>query len=270
MIITDVFARSSALLASQFQERLPVTMQNPMGLTNFQKLIYCFCTAGQDVQNVLQELLTERYLNVAVGTQLDGIGQIVGLARIPGQPDDTNATQTGYREDLQFKIFYNSSNATPEEIIAIAAYITDSTHVNYIEYYPAAYEVLINGIITNGFFENYAANSIPTLLKNAGPAGVAYPPIITTMGVPKPFSFSSDVLLEPLYASTTVELPSPLQPFEVDPGAGAEQFYVQRGETFNPITGGGFSEWNDSEMINETEGAGQLCEVVQLNGNLPP
>ena len=265
MIITDVYARSAALLASQFQEMLPNGQ-----LTNFQKLIYCFCESGQDIQNVLQDLLTERYLNVAVGAQLDGIGQIVGLARIPGQPDDTTSTQTGYREDLQFQIFYNASNATPEEIILIAAYITDSSKVLYIEYYPAAYQVVVNGEITNGFFGNYQANTVPILLKNAGPAGVAYPPITTTNGVPKAFAFSSDVLLEPFYASTTVELPSPLRPFDVNPGSGETQLYVQEGEVTNPVTGGGFSEYYEAESYNDTTGAGQLCEVVQVNGNLPP
>ena len=251
MIITDVYARSAALLASQFQETLPNG-----DMTNFQKLIYAFCTEGQNIQDVLQELLTQRWLSTAVGQQLDNLGQIIGLARKSGQPDDTqtidNVLVIGYRQDLQFQIFYNNSNATPEEIIYITKYITQADFVIYNEYYPAAYQVIIdtplikqNGI--GGFWNVYEAITVPILLKNAGPAGVAYPPITTTMAVEKPFSFSSDVIFEPMYASKDDFLPAYLVPFYVDEGAGATQLYVQRGETINPKTGGGFAEYYDAD-----------------------
>lgn len=264
-IIDNVYARSAALLASQFQESLPNGDK-----TNFQKLIYSFCTEGQDIQNVLQQLLTERYLSTAFGVQLDGIGQIVGLARIAGQPDDTTGTQTGYRQALEFQIFYNSSNATPEEIIFIAAFITASTHVNYIEYYPAAYQVVVNNVIINGFFGSYQANTIPTLLKNAGPAGVEYPPVTTTMGVPRVFAWSSDVLFEQLYVTQDDDLPGFLVPFNVEFDATSTPFFIQRGETINLVIGGGFAEYYVATNHVDTTNAGQLCEVVQLNGNLPP
>lgn len=261
MIITDVFQRSAALLASQFQEHLP------SGLTNFQKLIFAFCTEAQEIQQTIQDLLTQRSLTTAVGAQLDALGEIIGLARKPGQPDDSIGNVTGYREDLQFQIFFNNSNATPEELILITQYITKSTKVVYNEYYPAAYEMIINAPIVNGYWNSYQAITVPILLKNAGPAGVAYPPIITTMGVEVPFSFSSDVIFEPLYASQDADIPPFLVPLDVDTGAGPEQLYVQEGETINPLKGGGFAE--DGIPI-DTSGAGQIAEVVVINGNLPP
>ena len=49
--------------------------------TKFQDFIESFLSELQDLYESENQLLTERYLDTAVGVQLDGIGEIVGLER---------------------------------------------------------------------------------------------------------------------------------------------------------------------------------------------
>ena len=101
--IANYYERGVALLASQFQIR------NPDGSpTNLQKIIKAIASQAQKINTQQQLLQTMRYLNTAQGVQLDGLGQILGLARIPGESD------ASYREALQFQIFINQSHGTPE------------------------------------------------------------------------------------------------------------------------------------------------------------
>ena len=53
----------------------------------FQDFITAFLEEFQDLYESENQLLTDRYLNTAVGVQLDGIGEIVGLSR-PLKPVD--------------------------------------------------------------------------------------------------------------------------------------------------------------------------------------
>lgn len=253
--IPNYFERAVALLASQFQIR------NPDGsLTNLQKVVYALTRQAQVLNTQEQLLQTMRYLNTAQGVQLDGLGEILGLARIPGQSDES------YREDLQFQIFINQSHGTPEEVMQILRFLTDASMVWYTEIYPAAYTMA-----TNGLYFPANPSDLVTTIQRVSPAGVAFVALVATYNK-NPFTFSDDPFTEQFYVAPNIADPSELHPFQVDPGAGAVDFYIQRGETVNPNFGGGFAEALGvyPNYTIDTTGAGQLVESIQLNGNVPP
>jgi hypothetical protein len=71
--------------------RLPGFM---LGATNIEAFIDAIAAEAQVLESVFFQLLDERHLTVAVGTQLDGLGQILDLDRVVGQTD------TSYRISL--------------------------------------------------------------------------------------------------------------------------------------------------------------------------
>ncbi len=256
--IPNYFERAIALLASQFQIR------NLDGsLTNLQKVVQALTMQAQLLNTQQKLLATMRYLNTAQGKQLDELGVILGLPRIPGQTDQS------YREDLQFQIFVNQSNGTPEEVIAILKYLTDATDVWYNELYPAAYQMATNGLsfpLPPG-----SPSDLVAAIQKVSPAGVSFAALTATYNV-VPFVFSSDPINEQLFVSPNPADPTEAHPFQVDLGAGAVDFFIQRGETVNPNLGGGFAESVGvyPNYTIDTTGAGQLAESIQINGNVPP
>jgi hypothetical protein len=64
--------------------RLPGFM---LGATNIEAFMDTISAEAQALESVFFQLLDERHLTVAVGAQLDGLGQILDLDRIVGQTD---------------------------------------------------------------------------------------------------------------------------------------------------------------------------------------
>lgn len=253
--IPNYFERAIALLASQFQIR------NPDGsLTNLQKLVQALSGQAQVINTQQQLLLTMRSLNTAQGIQLDGLGQILGLPRISGQSD------ASYREDLQFQVFINGSNGTPEELIHILKFLTDATDVWYLELYPAAF-----WMTTNGLTFPPTPSDLVSIIQNVSPAGVEFVTLVATYDT-NPFVFSSDPFTEQFFVAPNPNDPLQLNPLEVNPGLGPVDLYIQRGQTHNPNFGGGFAEalGNYPSYTYDDIGAGQFAEAIQINGNLPP
>jgi hypothetical protein len=156
MLINNYVERALSLLAGQFQGT------NPDGTpTNFQKLITCFVDQVQALDTANQQLQTQRYLDGAVGVQLDGLGQILGLARQSGQSD------ASYLEDLKFQAFINQTKGTPEEIIAFSRFQTDATFLEIQEIYPASYIVMSNGTTLPSDLTQFE-----NALQSVSPAGV--------------------------------------------------------------------------------------------------
>lgn len=245
--MTDILnfpERAVALLAAQFQTMLPT------GLTNFQNLIYGLNSNATLVNTQEQNLINLRWLNTAQGVQLDGIGQIVGLPRVSGQTD------LSYQEDLQFQIFFNSSEATPEEVIYILKYITKASEIWYNEVYPAAYQMA-----TNGLYFPPNPSDLVNLIQQSSPAGVNFLFITATYGL-VPLSFSTDPILEQLYVSPNPSNPNNLLELQVNPGSGLLNFTVNAGSVFNPDFGGHFAEGYSSGFI-DVLGAGILPEAIQ-------
>ena len=83
----DIITEGLARLAYQFKDSV-----------NFRSFIEAFLQQFQDLDISGLQLLNERYLNTAVGAQLDGIGEIVGLER--PERDKDLAGIFGFKGDL--------------------------------------------------------------------------------------------------------------------------------------------------------------------------
>jgi hypothetical protein len=83
---------------------------------NFQDILDAFTGEVQQVEAMLFELVNERFLDTAVGAQLDGLGQIIGILR-GGLDDDA------YRTRLRAQIRILISSGTIEDMLAILALI---------------------------------------------------------------------------------------------------------------------------------------------------
>lgn len=244
--INNVFERAITLLASQFRER--ATDGN---LTNFQKLIKVFAESAQDIQDVIQQLKTQRNLFDAEGIQLDRIGEILGLTRLGGESD------SDYRERLQFQIFINQGFGTPEELLRILAFLTNATETGIIEIFPASYQLYTNGLT----FPDPPEELVDALTASA-PAGVQRPPIVATYGVDLPFAFAQDAEIELLFV-TDPNNSDNLVNLELDTG---ELLFINPATQFTGSDGGHFAEFGNPI---DTEGAGQLSEVIMFQGSLP-
>lgn len=253
--IPNYYERAIALLASQFQIAMPDGSK-----TNLQKMIYAILTEAQEIQNQEELLYTQRSLDTAEGVQLDGLGQILGLTRTPGESDEV------YRQALQFQIFVNRSSGTPEEVMAILKFLTAASKIWYLEIYPAAYQMATDGLI---FPDD--PSDIVGAIQNSSPAGVEFIGVTATYGT-NPFTFSSDPIDQQLFVAANPAIPSELSALQVDPGLGLENLFIQRGETVNPDFGGGFAEALGSYPLYtiDTTGAGQLAEIIMTNGSIPP
>jgi hypothetical protein len=90
----------------------------------------------QDDEDVFFELLDERALDVAVGVQLDGLGEIVGEDRLGRSDDD-------YRLGIRAQIKKNVSSGTGDEILEIVALLTSNTH-ELVEFFPAGLALIFD------------------------------------------------------------------------------------------------------------------------------
>lgn len=253
--IPNYYERAIALLASQFQIKMPDGSR-----TNFQKMLYAIISQFQEIQDQETLLVEMRSLNTAQGVQLDGLGQIIGLERIAGQSDES------YRQALQFQIFVNQSSGTPEQVIQILKYLTQANNIYYDEFYPAAYIMTTDGL---EFPDN--PSDIVSAIQSSSPAGVEFLGV-TAIYDTVPFVFSNDPFYEQLFVAPNSADPFELNPLQVDDGGGPEDFNINRGETTDPDFGGGFSEaiWDNEPTTPEiysydNVGAGQLAEFIQGN-----
>jgi hypothetical protein len=77
----------------------------------FQEFITAFLQEFQDLYDSGNQLLTERYLETAIGVQLDGIGEIVGIDRPRGYSDYAGAF--GYENDPTSLGYGDYNNSAP-------------------------------------------------------------------------------------------------------------------------------------------------------------
>ena len=153
-------------------------------MSNLQKILYAISQQCQDIQTQ-ENLLNEfRNLNTAQGVQLEGtviqnghnvlvgLGTILGLDRVAGPDDDTiidGKQVTGYRQDLQFQIFLNNSQGTPEEVIYVLKYLTKASQIWYNEVYPAGYQMATDGLTFTPFPSDFVG-----AIQKVSPAGVNF------------------------------------------------------------------------------------------------
>lgn len=116
----------------------------------------------QDIEDVLEQLKIERWIETAIGVQLDKIGRIVGAEREIGQNDDD------FRLVVKAQIIMNLNQGTPEEIISAAKFFIGAAFIWYLEVYPAAVDIFSTTVIPE---PNRA--KIRAQLKKFLPAGVS-------------------------------------------------------------------------------------------------
>ena len=117
----------------EMRDRIPSHMRAG---TNFDKLLQIFAERYQGIEQTLQDMLTMRAIDTATGAKLDGIGQIVDLAREAGQTD------TSYRFAIKSRFILLTKSGSVEEVIETYKKLIQATDVDYTELYPATFQVV--------------------------------------------------------------------------------------------------------------------------------
>jgi hypothetical protein len=115
----NVVERALDLLLQQFKTR-----------ENIETVLTILLNQAQELENVNKDLYNGRYIDGAVGTQLDGIGSIVGAER-------SGADDEQYRNAIRFQIMINKSGGEPETLIEALRFISQSDKVSLKEFFPA-------------------------------------------------------------------------------------------------------------------------------------
>ena len=128
------------------------------------------------LENVADSLMSNRWLDTAIGTQLDGCGYIVGEQR-SGRDDDA------YRKAIKFRVFVNVSKGTSDNLVDGLRFLTNPTDTQYQEAYPAT-----TLLFTNGYFVDY---TIQNAMQDISPAGISTVPVAVSFA-DRPFRFSRE------------------------------------------------------------------------------
>lgn len=74
----------------------------------------------------------------AVGTSLDYIGELVGVAR-------TSSLDEEYRKEILRQIFINNSEGTPKSVLTLLKALSEGSDVRLFEHYPCNIHLYTNG-----------------------------------------------------------------------------------------------------------------------------
>lgn len=119
--------------ADQARERYPDQFS---GAENLQKLIDIIGGRAQDIETQFINLLDERHLSVAIGIQLDGIGQILNLERELGEADEP------YRARLVGRTGELAKSGEMESLITAFLTLSQAASVQASDFYPAGVEMV--------------------------------------------------------------------------------------------------------------------------------
>jgi len=134
----------------------------------------------------ISALKTERWIDTAIGNQLDGCGQIVGEHRLGREDDD-------YRAAIKFRVFVNTSTATPVDIIAGLKYLTSPTDCQYLEAYPATALLFTDGL--------FVKSTIQQEMQDISPAAISDVPVSVSFSS-RPFRFGEEPPLGELFVNS--------------------------------------------------------------------
>lgn len=110
-----------------------------------------------ELENMFFNLLSDRWLDTAVGAQLDILGEILNLDRL-GRDDES------YRTLLNLKVEINTSSGTPEIVIKTVKLLYSATVVNYAPAYPGGFTVTHNGTSALFFTNNLVTTTADNLV----------------------------------------------------------------------------------------------------------
>lgn len=188
-LIDNHVERALDLILEQFEHRHDGLKSNN---TNLKYTLSTFVEELQKLEYALQDTIVGRYLNYAVGDQLDIIGEIVGVAREIGETD------ADYRDDIFLKIAVNNSSGEAELLLAVARRLTRGDVIVLRELFPGKIVLYTNGIPT------FSVTDISSRLDNVAAAGVAVT-VIANAGN-KPFRYREIGLTVPVYGDGYSEL----------------------------------------------------------------
>ena len=119
-------ARAISRLTTQFR-----------GKANIEALVSIFCDELDELETAFFQLLNNRALDVAVGVNLDNLGQIVGISRA-GRTDEE------FRAAIRVQIATNVANGTYNEFLQLAK-IALNRDIDVEERFPAGLRVTAYG-----------------------------------------------------------------------------------------------------------------------------
>lgn len=147
------------------------------GSEKFEGFIESFLLQLDELYNSGLQLLNERDLDTAIGLQLDGIGDIVGIKRPQGQSDSI------YLWTIKAKILINNTDMTVAKMLNTLSFIFSGKTIRYSNYVNLSPKYVIPGTLTTE--ELIIFDLIPTTLG----VGVAY---VSVVDYETAFSFSND------------------------------------------------------------------------------
>lgn len=127
------------------------------GKTNLDALMAAWVQQVQDLEDALFEIRDETNIDNAVGVQLDVLGRIVGV-------DREGRTDADFRVAINARIGLNIGSGTIEEILEQIVAL-GATNIEFLDVYPAAFDIEINDAVTNG-------SEIANVVNDAKPAAV--------------------------------------------------------------------------------------------------
>lgn len=138
-----------------------------------------------DVLTDIDALKNQRWIDTAVGAQLDGCGQIVGETR-QGRDDEA------YRAAIKFRVFVNVSNATPADMQQALSFLVGGDDKQYMEVYPATVMLFSDG--------PNPPNDIQGQIQDIAPAAINIVPVMVSYAQ-KPFRFGRESLPGELFVN---------------------------------------------------------------------
>ncbi len=125
--------------------------------------VTALCGPAQRIEDALYQLLTERYLDAAIGVQLDVLGKIVGQVRNGLSDED-------YKRYLRARVKVNRSSGITDHLLTIARLIVDDVDASLVfePSYPAAGIMHVSGIP----FDSAIAAVLIEFLRSAAADGV--------------------------------------------------------------------------------------------------
>lgn len=116
---------------------------------NYNNLLKIFTDQCDEIETMLFQLLNERWLDLAIGAQLDLLGRILDVER-GGREDDS------YRALLNLKVSINIASGEPESVISAIRGVFDTvTEIQYIPEYPGKFAIWTDGNIGIFILDDY-------------------------------------------------------------------------------------------------------------------
>lgn len=94
-------------------------------MNNIEKFLSAIIAPSQSIEDTLQQFAYERFVDTAVGAQLDIVGRIVGQER-------EGLADTDYRRFIRARIAANNSNGTINDLLVVAFLVVYDGAVGYI------------------------------------------------------------------------------------------------------------------------------------------